>query len=153
MQTPVGDPVSLFLILGQRKQGDRWVKLDESLRSHRPSMRKHLQKLDGKTLCRTVLASISPLRSLTSAARRVLAVLRHIRSSARNSLRVQRTTLAGRRGIGAFQTVFGAAVLHKMLRDGPRMSDTRPSIIRPRLAESTLIVSTTLTEPGFSPCI
>ncbi|POA17455.1 hypothetical protein C1886_21900 [Pseudomonas sp. FW300-N1A1] len=39
-----GQPVTLFLILGQRKQDDRWVKLDETLRSHSPSKDGHLQK-------------------------------------------------------------------------------------------------------------
>jgi hypothetical protein len=36
--------VTLFLILGQRKQGDRWVKLNETLGSHSPSVNGHLQK-------------------------------------------------------------------------------------------------------------
>ncbi|CAI8710790.1 hypothetical protein EMIT0P176_110115 [Pseudomonas sp. IT-P176] len=45
MQNPCsGQLVTRFLILGQRKQGDRWVKLDETLRSHSPSKDGHLQK-------------------------------------------------------------------------------------------------------------
>jgi hypothetical protein len=79
-----GRSVTLFLILGQRKQDDRWVKLDETLGSHSPSMNGHLQK----RLCgqmHNVFTGIHSMRSLTSAARPVLAVLRHIRSSVRSA--------------------------------------------------------------------
>jgi len=99
-----GLPVSLFLILGQRKQGDRWVKLDETLRSHSPSVNGHLQKrLRDQRL--NVFTGIHSMRSLTSAARPLLAVLRHIRSSARSLAATHRTTLAVRVKIGGFLTV------------------------------------------------
>lgn len=100
MQNPCsGQPVTLFLILGQRKQDDRWVKLDETLRSHSPSMNGHLQKrLDCVQL--NAFTGAHPLRSLTRAARPVLAVLRHIRSTVRCLRHVQRSTLAAEREIG-----------------------------------------------------
>jgi hypothetical protein len=88
-----GRSVTLFLILGQRKQDDRWVKLDETLRSHSPSMKGYRQK----RLCdelHNVFTDIHSMRSLTSAARPVLAALRHIRSSVRSSRHMPRTTLA-----------------------------------------------------------
>src|SRR5690349_12417998 len=88
-----GLPVTRLLILGQRKQGDRWVKLDETLRSHSPSVNGHLQKRLAPG-CSNVFTGIHWLRSLTSAARPMLAALRHIRSSARCSRHAHRTTLA-----------------------------------------------------------
>ncbi|VVN07600.1 hypothetical protein PS647_03668 [Pseudomonas fluorescens] len=96
-----GWSVTRFLILGQRKQGDRWVKLDETLRSHSPSVNGHLQKrLD--CVQRNVFTGAHPLRSLTSAARPVLAVLRHIRSTVRCSTHAHRTTLAFAWDFGRF---------------------------------------------------
>jgi hypothetical protein len=96
-----GRSVTLFLILGQRKQDDRWVKLDETLRSHSPSMNGHLQKRLG-CVQRNAFTGAHPLRSLTSAARPVLAVLRHIRSSVRNGAPAHRITLAAVQEIGRF---------------------------------------------------
>jgi hypothetical protein len=102
-----GQSVTLFLILGQRKQDDRWVKLDETLRSHSPSMNGHLQKRLGKVQ-RNAFTGAHPLRSLTSAARPVLAALRHIRSSVRSLRLVHRTTLAAARQNGGFKPGFTA---------------------------------------------
>jgi hypothetical protein len=102
-----GRSVTLFLILGQRKQDDRWMKLDETLGSHSPSMNGHLQKRLG-CVQRNVFTGAHPLRSLTSAARPVLAMLRHIRSSVRCFTAAHRTTLAAARENGGFLTGFTA---------------------------------------------
>ncbi|CAI9001882.1 hypothetical protein EMIT0P171_90031 [Pseudomonas sp. IT-P171] len=107
-----GRSVTLFLILGQRKQGDRWVKLDETLRSHSPSMNGHLQK----RLCdqlHNVFTGIHSMRSLTRAARPVLAVLRHIRSSVRSSRTSHRTTLAVAGENVVLNATFTSYVHHK----------------------------------------
>jgi len=88
-----GRSVTLFLILGQRKQGDRWVKLDETLRSHSPSKNGYRQKRLYDEL-HNAFTGIHSMRSLTSATTCLLAVLRHIRSSARSLRLVHRTTLA-----------------------------------------------------------
>jgi hypothetical protein len=100
-----GQPVTLFLILGQRKQGDRWVKLDETLGSHSPSVNGHLQKRLG-CVQRNVFTGAHPLRSLTSAARPVLAVLRHIRSTVRSFRLAHRTTLASAQKNDGFPSGF-----------------------------------------------
>jgi hypothetical protein len=97
--------VTRLLILGQRKQGDRWVKLDGTLWSHSPSVNGHLQKRLG-CVQRNVFTGAHPLRSLTSAARPVLAVLRHIRSTVRCSGRTLRTTLAAAQENGGFPSGF-----------------------------------------------
>ncbi|KQN48863.1 hypothetical protein ASE98_05605 [Pseudomonas sp. Leaf48] len=45
MQNPLrGGSVTRLLILGQRKQGDRWVKLNKTLGSHSLYLDGHLQK-------------------------------------------------------------------------------------------------------------
>ncbi|WP_220459559.1 hypothetical protein, partial [Pseudomonas sp. MD195_PC81_125] len=80
--TPCGACVALFLNLGQRKQGDRWVKLDETLRSHSPS----IEWASAKTTVEAAdnaFTGAHPLRSLMGATMCLLAVLRHIRSLAR----------------------------------------------------------------------
>jgi hypothetical protein len=106
--TPLsGRSVTLFLILGQRKQDDRWVKLDETLRSHSPSKNGHLQKRLGDQL-HNVFTGIHSMRSLTSAARPVLAALRHIRSSVRSAWPMPRTTLAGAQETGRYLPGFTA---------------------------------------------
>jgi hypothetical protein len=79
-----GQSVTLFLILGQRKQDDRWVKLDETLRSHSPSIEWASAKTTAKATG-NAFTGAHPLRSLTSAARAVLAALRHIRSTVRSA--------------------------------------------------------------------
>ncbi|MGH8388358.1 MAG: hypothetical protein ACRESJ_23240 [Pseudomonas sp.] len=113
MQNPFsGLPVALFLILGQRKQGDRWVKLDETLRSHSPSVNGHLQKRLGCAQ-RNVFTGAHPLRSLTSAARPMLAVLRHIRSTARCERHAHRTTLAAVLKKGGFLSGFTVLAYQK----------------------------------------
>jgi hypothetical protein len=80
--TPFGACVALFLILGQRKQGDRWVKLDETLRSHSPSIGWAAAKATVLT-ADNAFTGAHPMRSLKGATMCLLAVLRHIRSSAR----------------------------------------------------------------------
>jgi hypothetical protein len=59
---------------------------------------------------RNVFTGAHPLRSLTSAARPVLAVLRHIRSTARSLTPVQRITLAAVWGNEGLCGVFGVFV-------------------------------------------
>lgn len=140
MQKPFsGLPVTLFLILGQRKQGDRWVKLDETLGSHSPSMNGHLQKRLG---CgqRNAFTGAHPLRSLTSAARPVLAMLRHIRSTVCSFVAVHRTTLAVAQENGGFLSVFCGTYVPEMTSNTLTVHitpfDTRASRNSPGLAES-----------------
>jgi hypothetical protein len=68
-------------------------------------MNGHLQKRLG-CVQRNAFTGAHPLRSLTSAARPVLAVLRHIRSSVRCLAAAHRTTLAGERENGGFPISF-----------------------------------------------
>jgi hypothetical protein len=111
-----GQSVTLFLILGQRKQDDSWVKLDETLRSHSPSIEWASAKTTGGATIAAIVNAFTgahPLRSLTSAARAVLAALRHIRSSARNSWHAPRTTLAAVQKNGRFMPGFTAPSYQK----------------------------------------
>jgi hypothetical protein len=75
-------------------------------------MNGHLQKRLG-CVQRNAFTGAHPLRSLTSAARPVLAVLRHIRSSVCSLTAVHRTTLAATRKNGGFPSGFTARPYQK----------------------------------------
>ncbi len=112
-----GRSVSLFLILGQRKQGDRWVKLDETLRSHSPSIGWASAKTTAGRRARAVgnaFTGAHPLRSLMAATMCLLAALRHIRSSARKRRPAHRTTLAGDGRPGLSGVIFCRTPVPKM---------------------------------------
>jgi hypothetical protein len=75
-------------------------------------MNGHLQKRLGCAQ-RNAFTGAHPLRSLTSAARPVLAVLRHIRSTVRSFRRAHRTTLAATQENGGFPSGFTAHAYQK----------------------------------------
>jgi hypothetical protein len=75
-------------------------------------MNGHLQKRLGDGL-RKVFTGIHSMRSLPSAARHVLAVLRHIRSSVCSSVVEHRITLAVMREIADFYGPVAALTLKK----------------------------------------
>ncbi|MBF4559509.1 hypothetical protein H7698_25895 [Pseudomonas sp. p50] len=98
------------------------MKLDETLRSHSPSMNGHLQKRLGDRL-RKVFTGIHSMRSLPSAARPVLAVLRHIRSSVCSLVVEHRLTLAAG---GQFWTIYE----HTNGMAAPEMTDGNDNAFR-----------------------
>jgi hypothetical protein len=154
-----GQSVTLFLILGQRKQDDRWMKLDETLRSHSPSIEWASAKTTagrdyrGHQQCLYGCSSVAQLNdcgkghACSAATYSVNGTQRAAGASNNISSRVEKRALYARfYGTCVPEVTSNAGSVHDT------SSDTQPSRNSRGLAESSFIAFTTLAEPGFSPC-